>query len=420
MNEAWGLRVLKGLLAWSSAPWRARFEEQAKADLEDAWNDLPADRRAAWVMATGWDLLKGAVRSNLQRQPQAVLATAGGGAVIPKEVVRFMVGRLPGWLGLLTVVLGGAFLLGLGAYDVAQYKVATLVGLVLVLMGLRPLERLATHANAPSKNASEQLGHNLLLVIGAAFVCAIYFLTFGWVEDQAMAASKLGMTPSFAAVIPLPVSGLLMMVAMAVGCSVLALFARAQAPRKASLLWFGLVLGMVGFVFKQGSAGDFNAYGLVVLAGTLGFLLMAIVRRWGQYPTVRWPLLFIGSASLPMLLGFLVALNLDTGRSSLEEPGQSQPWSLLDMAKSHSDSLNDVRAGRQPPEAFWSTVTQLQAHQAQWSRYKPLMRLVTPQRAGIRARDWCMAQHAMAPDFGANQCATLPEPDRWLTENPAP
>ena len=424
MDEAWGLRVLRGLLACSSAPWRARFEDQAKADLEDAWNDLPADRRAAWVALMGWDLLKGAVKSNLQRQPQAVLATAGGGGPIsPKEVIRFMAVRLPQCLGVLTVALGGTFFLGLGAYDIAQFKVAGLLGLALMVVSLPRLERVFTHATSSSKNSIEQVGHNLIMAVAAGFVCTVYFLVFGWVEDQALAASRLGMTASFAAVIPMPVSALLVMVVMAPGCTVLGLFTHGQAPRNASLMWFGVTLGLLWFVLQEHNGiDDLNSYGWGLVAGTLGFLFIATLRRLGQHPLLRWPLLFLGTASLPMLLGFLVALNLDASNSTLERTasGQTATWSLLDMAREHSHSLNEVRSGRQPPETFWATTAQLQARQNEWARYKPVMRLVTPQPAGIRARDWCMAQHTMEADFGASQCATLPDPDRWLTENPAP
>ena len=58
MNGSWALRLLKGLLACSSAQWRARFEKQATADLEDAWEDLPVDHRLGWVFSVGLDLVQ--------------------------------------------------------------------------------------------------------------------------------------------------------------------------------------------------------------------------------------------------------------------------------------------------------------------------------------------------------------------------
>ena len=427
MNRSWGLRVLKGLLACSAAHWRQRFEEQVLADLEDAWGDLPVDQRVGWVFAMGWDVLKGAMRSHLERprKPQAVLATPGGsvsGPVDVKGVLRFVAFRLPPLAGAGLLLIAGSLLMGMGAYDLAQFKGHALLGLALIFIGLPRFHRLVAALPAePHKSATEQVGLNTVMVVVVLMISAAYVAMFQWLTGMASTASGTVVASSFAATMPLSPETLVVMVGLILGLSVLGMVVQGHASRLSAVLCLGLCLGLMGALLIRWNGGNLSGIGVGVLSLPLVFFLAVAFLPVGKHFLMHRFGLLLGLGSLPMLIGFLMAISLDLSKSATEKAGlgETVTWSALDLARAHANSLADVSAGRKPPEAFWATVEELETRRQEWAQYKPWMRLVDVRPVGISALDWCMRLRASDPDFGASHCSKQPDPDRWLIENPA-
>ena len=427
MNSSWTLRLLKGLLACSSAQWRTRFEEQAAADLEDAWDDLPVDQRLGWVFSMGWDLVKGAVRSHLQnpKKPQAVLATSGGGMYGPvdvKEVLRFVAFRLPPLAGAGAIMVAGSFLLGMGVYDLLQFKVQAFLGMALVFIGLPGFHRQVKTLTASSKKTpTEQVGLNAVFLVVALSISLAYVVVFEWISKNSSEASGQIVASSIAATMPMTSGTLVLMVGLVLVLSVVGILVQGHGSRVSAVLCLAMCFGFLGAVAWTWNPEEVSKLGLGVLSLPLWVLLGAAVTPVGKHLLVQRATLFLGLGSLPMLLGFLMAMVMDVSKSNTANTalGEQVSWSALDLARAHANSLAGVRASRVSPETFWVTVQEIEKHRQEWAKNKPWVKLLEVRPVGVSAMDWCMALRANDADFGAQHCANEPAPERWLIENPA-